>query len=127
MAKIKVKLTDELISLIRNLNVVQLANKEDESDSVGIDKNVLYGGTNKYEQMALILGFTDKAIEGTEEDMYGTKYEKDTQLHMEEMDKYINNNLLYIEEIIHQFSDRGGLTPGMYVAKDYQHIWTRED
>lgn len=126
MAKLKVKLTDELISLIRNLNVVRLTDEKNETDNVGIDRNVLYGGAYKYEQMALILGLTDKAIEGTEEDIYGTLYEKETQLHMEELDKYINDNLLYIEEIIHQFSDRGGLTPGVYVAKDYQHIWTKE-
>lgn len=121
MAKIKVKLTNEHISLIRNLNILSLGD-----ENVGIAKDNLYGGTNKYEQMALILGLTNEAIEGTEEDIYGTQYEKEAQLHMEELDKYINDNLLNIEEIMHQFSDRGGLTPGMYVAKDYQHIWTKE-
>lgn len=121
MARIYVNLTEDHLKLIRNLNVQALTD-----ETVGIVKDNLYGGTYKYEQMALILGLTDKAVPGTEEDMEtGTLYEKEAQLYMLELDKYINENLLNIEEILHQFCLKGGLTVGKYVCKDYQHIWHR--
>ena len=121
MARIYVNLTEDHLKLIRNLNVQALT-----GETVGIAKDNLYGGTYKYEQMALILGLTDKAVPGTEEDMEnGTLYEKEAQLYMVELDKYINENLLNIEEILHQFCLKGGLTAGKYVCKDYQHIWHR--
>ena len=121
MARIYVNLTEDHLKLIRNLNVQALTD-----ETVGIAKDNLYGGTYKYEQMALILGLTDKAVPGTEEDMEtGTLYEKEAQLYMMELDKYINENLLNIEEILHQFCLKGGLTVGKYVCKDYQHIWHR--
>lgn len=121
MARIYVNLTEDHLKLIRNLNVQALTD-----ETVGIAKDNLYGGTYKYEQMALILGLTDKAVPGTEEDMEnGTLYEKEAQLYMVELDKYINENLLNIEEILHQFCLKGGLTTGKYVCKDYQHIWHR--
>lgn len=121
MARIYVNLTEDHLKLIRNLNVQALTD-----ETVGIAKDNLYGGTYKYEQMALILGLTDKAVPGTEEDMEnGTLYEKEAQLYMVELDKYIDENLLNIEEILHQFCLKGGLTVGKYVCKDYQHIWHR--
>ncbi len=121
MARIYVNLTEDHLKLIRNLNVQALTD-----ETVGIVKDNLYGGTYKYEQMALILGLTDKAVPGTEEDMEtGTLYEKEAQLYMLELDKYIRENLLNIEEILHQFCLKGGLTVGKYVCKDYQHIWHR--
>ena len=120
MAKIYVNLTEDHLKLIRNLNVQELKN-----DIVGIPKDNLYGGTYKYEQMALILGLMNKAVKGTDEDINGTLYEKDTQLYMMELDKYITDNLLNIEEIVHQFCLTGGITPGKYVCKDYQHIWQK--
>lgn len=121
MARIYVNLTEDHLKLIRNLNVQALTD-----ETVGIAKDNLYDGTYKYEQMALILGLTDKAVPGTEEDMEnGTLYEKEAQLYMVELDKYINENLLNIEEILHQFCLKGGLTVGKYVCKDYQHIWHR--
>lgn len=118
MARIYVNLTEDHLKLIRNLNVQALSD-----ETVGIAKDNLYGGTYKYEQMALILDLTDRAVPGTEEDIEGTLYEKETQLYMMELDKYINENLLNIEEILHQFCLQGGITPGKYVCKDYQHIW----
>lgn len=118
MALLKLTLTEDHLKLIRCLNVQEFEKEE----TVGIAKDNLYGGTYKYEQMALILGLTDKAIPGTEENIEGTLYEKETQLYMQELDRYIRENLAYIEEIVHQFV-LGGLKPGTYVCKDYQHIW----
>lgn len=119
MARIYVTLTEDHLKLIRNLNVQRIG------EEVGIAEDNLYGGTYKYEQMALILGLTDKAIKETEEDITGTVYEYDTQMYMVELDKYIRDNLLNIEEILHQFCMNGGLTEGKYMCIDYQHIWKK--
>lgn len=119
MARIYVTLNKDHLKLIRNLNVQKVG------EIIGIAEDNLYGGTYKYEQMALILGFTDKAIKETEEDINGTVYEYDTQKYMVELDKYIKDNLLNIEEIMHQFSLKGGLTEGKYMCRDYQHIWEK--
>lgn len=118
MAILKITLTEDHLKLIRWLNLQEF----EENETVGVAKDNLYGGTYKYEQMAFILGLNDKAIPDTKENIEGTVYEKETQLYMQELDRYIRENLLNIEEIVHQFIF-DGLKPGIYVCKDYQHIW----
>lgn len=121
MAKIHITLTEDLCLLIGSLYVQKINDKV-----VGVNTDYLYGGTYKYEQMAFILGLTDKAVEGTEEDIDGTKYKKEAQEYMKRLDTYIRDNIGNIEEIIHQFSLKGGISPGLYEAKDYEHIWTKK-
>lgn len=114
---IYVNLTEDHIKLIRNLYIQNI-----NDNVVGIYKDDIYGGTNKYEQMAMILGVTDKVIKDTEEDINGALYEKEVQDYMSDLDAYIKENLLNIEEILHQFL---GITAGKYKCKDYQHIWQK--
>ena len=38
-------------------------------------------------------------------------------------DAYILENLVFIEEILHQFCDKGGLKPGIYTCLDYNRQW----
>lgn len=118
MAKIVLDITEEHIRLIRNINY-----KRFTEDIVGIDDYDLYGGTHKYEQMAYILGCADKAIEG-EETIYGPKYPDDVMEHLRELDAFMVEHLLDIEEILHQFCDVG-ISPGRYEAKDYQRLWKK--
>ena len=119
MAKITLNLTEEHILLIKNLNFKKL------TDSIyGIDCFDLYGGTWKWEQMALILGYSDKVIPETLESIFGPKYEKEIQDYMEELDVFISDNILNIEEILHQFSSEG-IKPGKYTCMDNIHIWNK--
>ena len=32
-------------------------------------------------------------------------------------------NLDLIEELVHQYTNKGGLVPGTYTCKTYDHIW----
>lgn len=130
MARLKVVLTEEHLKLIKNfriqkLNELNVKNGiEDWTDKYyGIDTYGLFHGSHLYEDMAQILGVADQVIKGTEEDIDGPKYPKELMDNFIELDEYILDNILNIEEIVHQFSSEGGLKPGIYTCKDNEHIW----
>lgn len=130
MARLKITLTPDIISLISHFRYQKLNNlnikngNEDWTDKYyGIDTYELYHGSSLYQDMAEILGLQDKIIKGTEFDFDGPKYEPETMKYMIDMDAFIVDNILNIEEILHQFCDKGGLKPGTYICKDNEHIW----
>ena len=104
--KLKVELTEDHIKLIKNFNFERISDKH-----YGLDTYGLWGGTYLYEQMAYILGYQDKIIPETIEEK------------MMDYDAYILENLVFIEEILHQFCDKGGLKPGIYTCLDYNRQW----
>ena len=116
--KLTLKLTDDLISLIKWLKFEPI-----NATSYGIDTYGLWGGTNLYEDMANILGWQDKVIPETLENVMGPRYEDEFQQKMEEYDAFIVENLVFIEQILHQFCDKGGLKPGIYTFLDYTRQW----
>ncbi|MBP5456339.1 MAG: hypothetical protein J6Y37_07545 [Paludibacteraceae bacterium] len=123
MAKISLTLTEEHIKLIRCLRF------EKKTDNIyGIDNYSLWGGTFIYEQMAYILGYGDKVIKGTEEDVDGPKYPADLIEKFNELDSFIVENIVNIEDLLHQRCNMGGILPGVkYVAYDHEGIWYTED
>ena len=116
--KIKLVLTEDHIKLIKNFNFERISDKH-----YGLDTYGLWGGTYLYEQMANILGYQDKVITETIESNLGARYEKEYEERMMEYDSFILENLVFIEEILHQFCDKGGLKPGIYSCIDYVRIW----
>ncbi len=130
MATIKVTLTEDMLQLIPNFALMnwnfKQAYEEEGSDTVCLDMNGLYGGSYVFEDMSRILGIYDHHIEGTEEDPLGVQFPKEDEDMMWEMHGYIVENLLNIEEIIHQFCVKGGVKPGTYTAKNNEHIWQFE-
>mgnify|MGYP007069879321 CR=1 FL=1 len=117
---VKLTLTDEHIKLIQALNPTV-----DDHDNVTFNPNSLWGGAYLFEDVALILGFYDEQLEGTENDFEGRRYSPEREKHMLELYDFIKNNLLYIESLVHQFSIKGGLTPGTYKCIDYQLNWEK--
>lgn len=119
MAKIKLKFTEDQISLIKGLRFERI-----NENIYGIDNYNLWGGTFIWEDMAYILGKTDKIVKGTEEDVTGPKYDDETMEYFKDLDAFIVDNIQCIVEILLQFCDKGGIAPGKtYWAYDYQHIW----
>lgn len=116
--KLKVELTEDHIKLIKNFNFERISDKH-----YGLDTYGLWGGTYLYEQMAYILGYQDKIIPETIESNLGARYEKEYEEKMMDYDAYILENLVFIEEILHQFCDKGGLKPGIYTCFDYNRQW----
>lgn len=117
--KIRLTLTEEHIALIRNFRFKKINEKVS-----GIDTYDLYGGTNLYEDMAMILGKLDLAIPNTETDVFGRQFPSELVEHFRQLDEFILENLYNIENIVHQFIDEG-IKPGVYEAIDYEQIWTK--
>lgn len=101
---------------------------EDNDKYYGIDTYDLFNCDYWYDQMAHIVGLSDQVINGTEEDVDGPKYPQEVIEHLRELDDFIVTNILNIEDILHQFCDRGGIKSGVtYVSYDYEGIWHTED
>lgn len=130
MAKKKITLTDEHILLISHFTFGELPNLEDEDNeypTYGLDLNSLYGGSYVNEDISYILGKYDEHVPGTEESAEGPRFPEELENHFSELHSYILENLGDIEEIVHQFVGKGGITPGTYVSRNNQHFWTREE
>lgn len=115
---IRLKLTDELISLISNFRFRKISDKH-----FGVDTYDLYGGTNLWEDMALITGNFDQAIPGSETKPMGREFPEPIMEHLNELDLFIRENIENLENIVHQFSMKGGIKSGIYEAIDYEQIW----
>jgi len=101
---------------------------EDVDKYYGIDTYDLFNCDYWYDQMAHIVGLSDKVIPGTEEDTDGPKYTQEVIEELRALDDFLVTNLQSIEDIIHQFCDRGGIKPNVkYISYDYEGIWHTEE
>lgn len=128
MAVISVTLTEDMLKLISHINFTKIPDLTDETQermTWGIDFYSLYGGSYVFEDIAYILGRYDEHIAGTEEDPLGAAFPKEFEDYMWEIHTYIVDNIQYIESLVHQFVNRGGLTPGTYRSKSNENIWTK--
>lgn len=89
----------------------------------GIDTYNLWGGTYIFEDMAYILGKTDKMIEGTSESPNGPQFDEETTNYFIELANFIVDNLQNIEEIVHQFCMTGIQAGVTYECNPNEHIW----
>ena len=101
-------------------------NHIDIDNIYGIDNFNLWGGTYLYEQMAYILGISDRVIPETLEDPMGPRYPDEDMEHMKDLDCWFINNLSNIMEILIQFCTEGIQPNVTYWCYDYQHIWYKE-
>lgn len=130
MNKLKVTLTEDMIKLISCISFQKYEKVTDETKShevsYAIDLNSMYGGNFVFEDISRILGLYDKHIEDTEFLSTGPRFPKEIEDYMWETHGYIVENLEYIEQILHQYCYRGGITPGTYTSKNNQLIWNKE-
>jgi hypothetical protein len=128
--KLKVTLTEDMIKLISCLQFGEFKQIDDDSTDkqvfYALDMNSLYGGNFIFEDVSRILGLYDKRIENSEELSTGPVFPQEIEDYMWETHGYIVENLPYIEQIVHQFCYRGGITPGTYVSKHNELIWRKE-
>ena len=118
----KITLTEDHLKLIPFLFI-----QEFDDDKIGVSTaNTYCLGSHLLEDMAMILGLTDKAIPNTQDDADGTAYDDDTEKYMLSIHEYIVGHLADIEQLVHQFVVKGGLTPGTYKALDNVNIWEKE-
>ena len=129
MSILKITLTEDMLKLISNIHYGEVPELEDNSKKTvvyGIDFNSLYGGTT-FEDIAYILGRYDEHIPGTEENPLGADFPKEFKDYMWDMHVYIVDHIGEIEELVHWFVNKGGLTPGTYKCKNYERIWEKEN
>ncbi len=101
--------------------------ESDKQKYFGFDSYDLFNGGNK-EQIARIIGCYDKVISGTEEDFDGPKFPPEIEEHIYDVYNFVFENLVTIEEIIHQRCNKGGINPNTsYIAYDNEHIWLTEE
>jgi len=118
MAKIKIKLNEKHLKLIKEFKVNALNDVH-----VGFDTINPYGGQYLMEDLAMILGYWDKTVIGTESDYDGRKFGLENEQEMIDVHNYVMHNFEFIISIIIQFSTIGGLKVGEYSAVDYNLIW----
>lgn len=93
------------------------------SSNIGIDTYGMYMGSDLYEDMARILGVYDQVIPESVESPLGVRFPDEIMNMLAEYDDFMVKNLVYIEEIIHQFCEEG-VKPGKYSCIDSVRIWS---
>lgn len=125
----KITLTDDMLKLISNIHYGEVPSLEDNDTrkniTYGIDFNSIYGGST-FEDIAYILGRYDEHIEGTEDNYTGADFPEELKSYMWEMHTYIIDHIQDIEELVHWFANKGGLTAGTYKCKSNERIWIKE-
>ena len=120
----KITLTEDHIKLIPFLFVHDM----EEDTIVGINKGQMFClGSHLLEDMAMVLGLMDKALPHTVGDPDGRAFDDETEEYMLKLYDYLSSNLYWIEQLIHQFVIKGGITPGTYKCLTTDCIWEKID
>lgn len=93
----------------------------------GCDQWNLFGGTYVLEDIAIILGYFNQAIENSETLATGRRFPDELENKMYDLYEYICENLEDIFVIVLTFVNQGGLVPGIYEYKDYQWILKKKE
>lgn len=90
----------------------------------GIDQWNLFGGTYVLEDVAMILGYFDQAIENSETIAGGRRFPEELEEKMYTLYEYICDNMEDILVLSFTFLGDGGLVPGTYEYVDYK--WSKK-
>jgi hypothetical protein len=117
MKKNRITLTEEILKLASSIKVRDVEIPSEISGNTyiaAIENASVYGGSDLLEDASMILGFYDEHIEGTEENSNGVQFDAETENKIFTLHEFIIENLITIEELIHYWSNKGGLKPGTY-------------
>lgn len=118
----RLTLTDEHIRLISFIHFEE--NENTRSLLVNLDDP--YELSGRLQDIALVLGYQDKAIPGTQNDPEGAAFPDDIEEHLLSVHRYVIENLYYIESLIHQMFFKEIITPGTYKCIDIEGVWEKE-
>lgn len=131
MAVLTLTLTEDMLKLISQVRFQEFPSESDFENktlvSCGIDFDSLYGGSFVFEDISYILGIWDKHIPGTENEALGPRFPQEIEDYMWTTHTYIVEHMQDIEELVHQFVNKGGLVPGTYTCKSYERIWALKE
>ena len=116
----KLELTEDILKLISNIHFKDYG--ESDGEKFFIDLYGLYGGSYVFEDISYLLGRYDEHIAGTEDLPTGPRFEQEFEDYMWSIHSFIVDNLDSVEELVHWFSNKGGLKVGTY-KKGNDGIW----
>lgn len=116
------EITSEMVKLIPFINFEET---EDKKEIFVPKYHIFKLGDHLLEDMAMILGYQDKMIPGTENDPLGAAYIEEYEEKMLSIHKTFVDNIIDILTIIQQMSIKGGVKPGTYVCNPKDMIWER--
>ena len=117
---LQLNLTEDHLKLVRFLDI-----EDEDDDYLKINKHVMLSlQSHILDDVAMVLGMQDKAIEGTAEDPYGRAYPDEVEAYLLSTYNYVKDNLYLIETLIHQFVMEG-VKPGTYECKATDLFWYR--
>ena len=126
----RLTLSEDVVKLIPHFNFTDAPSLEETENVLyprfGIDYNSIYGGSFLLEDLALIFGHFSDALPETIEDALGPRYPEDIEDKMMAAHNFVMDNIKSIEEIVHQFVVKGGITPGTYKCDHKIRLWERE-
>ena len=118
------KLRDYLNNVLEHL---ELLSDKKECHAWGINQWNLFGGTYVMEDVAMILGHYEDFVPGTEESPLGKQYPKELEDYWWGLYLYIVENLVLIMNLIFNYMDKGGITPGEYQIDTNEMTWEKID
>ena len=130
MAIKKIELTEDHLKLISHIKFEAFTFGEEAAVNRlgwGIDQWGLFGGTYVMEDVALIIGKYDQYIPGTEENANGKQFPKELENYMWGLYNDIVYNMEYIMDLVLYYSNKGGLTPGIYKCTTNTMEWIKEE
>lgn len=122
------KVTEDHIKLLKAIKFEEFVFDGDTKNGRigwGIDQYSPWGGNYPIEDIALILGYWDKAIPGTQENVSGRMFPKEIQNHLLDLYEDITENIKYYFDLLISFTDKGGLVPGVYKSNSRYLEWTK--
>ena len=127
----RLTLTDDVLKLIPWFNFTEDLTEEEISNKeyprFGIDYNSIYGGSFLLEDLAQILGHADDFLPDSLENPTGYRYPAEIEEKMLSAHTFVMENLRAIEEIVHQFVVKGGITAGTYKCDHKIRLWEKEN
>jgi hypothetical protein len=113
-------LTDDHLKLVKFFNIEDL-----NDEYLGINKErMLTMQTHLLDDVSLILGLRDKAIERSKEDADGLAFPDEEEKYMLDTYHYVSDNIYLIETLLHQRATEG-VQSGHYRCNSKDMIWEK--
>jgi hypothetical protein len=128
MAFKKINITEDHIKLLQAIKFEEFIFDGDSRNGRigwGIDQYAPWGGNYPIEEISLILGHFEDAIPGTEIDVDGRKFPDEMHNHFIDLYEDITENMKYMFSLLIYYTDKGGLTPGVYKCNPRIMEWTK--
>lgn len=128
MANKVITITEEHIKLLQAIKFESFIFDGDSRNGRfgwGIDQYAPWGGNYPIEDIALILGKFDMAVEGSERNSSGRYFPEDLQNHFIDLYEFVTENMELLFSLLIFYTDKGGLTPGTYKCNPRLKDWRK--